>query len=55
MSQHHLLFSYLSNSLLHRVSGYESVDHDPVSLPDTMGSAERLQLLIIKIEINYYS
>jgi len=44
MSEHHLLFGHLGDSLLHCVSGDESVDHDTIRLAYTMGTAERLYI-----------
>lgn len=46
MCQHHLLLRDLRDALLDRVSGDESINHDLVGLTDTMGTTERLDVVM---------
>merc|ERR1711892_549148 len=46
MSQHHFLLGHLCDPLLHGVPGDESVYHDLILLPDPVGSAEGLDIIV---------
>ena len=46
MGQHHLLLRNLRDPLLDRAARYEAVDHDTIGLADTMGAAERLDVVV---------
>ena len=46
MSQHHFFLSHLSDPLLDRVPGNESIDHDFVLLSDTMRSGQSLNVIV---------